>query len=185
MENNITEGAGSMERIISVFTENQPGILFRVASVFLRRKINIESFKVSDSPVAGISLFTIVVVATEEMACTLVRQINKIVGVLKAGHYTAGGLLSQEVALFKVRRAALRGDTMEQLSRRHPMRLLQLVGPDEGDDGYIVLRKSGGKDEIDALRDELKARGLLVELSRSGSILLHRESVESRVNDIL
>jgi acetolactate synthase-1/3 small subunit len=184
MENNSTNGAGGMERIISVFTENQPGILFRVASVFLRRQINIESFKVSDSPVAGISLFTIVVVVGEAMAETLVRQINKVVGVLKAGHYTAEGILSQEVALFKVRRAALRGDTMEQLSRRHPLRLLQLVDG-EGDEGYLVLRKSGGKEEIDALRDELKARGLLVELSRSGSILLHRESVEERVNDIL
>jgi acetolactate synthase-1/3 small subunit len=181
MENN-------REYIISVFTENHPGILFRIASVFLKRKINIESFKVSDSPVKGISLFTIVVLVDEAMARVLVRQIDKVVDVLKAGYYTAEGQLSQEVALFKVRRAILRGDTFEQVSRKHPLRLLQMNGGEgtgSAGDGYLVLRKSGYKEEIDALRDELKERGLLMELSRSGSIILHRETVEETMNGIL
>ncbi len=172
MENN-------REYIISAFTENNPGILFRVASVFLRRKINIESFKVSDSPVRGISLFTIVAVIDEAMARVLVQQINRIVGVLRSSYYTAEGQLSQEVALFKVRKAILRGDTFEQISRKHPLRLLQMNGD------YLVLRKSGYKEEIDALRDELKERGLLMELSRSGSIILHRETVEESMGGIL
>jgi acetolactate synthase-1/3 small subunit len=176
------------EYIISAFTENHPGVLFRIASVFLRRKINIESFKVSDSPVKGISLFTIVVFVDEAMARTLVQQIKKIVDVLKAGYYTADGQLSQEVALFKVKKAILRGDTIEQISRRHPLRLLQMNGGASrtgSNDGYIILRKSGYKEEIDALRDELKERGLLMELSRSGSIILHRETVEESMNAII
>jgi acetolactate synthase-1/3 small subunit len=113
------------------------------------------------------------------MARTLVQQINKVVDVLKAGYYTAEGQLSQEVALFKVRKAILRSDTFEQVSRRHPLRLLQMNGE------YLVLRKSGYKEEIDALRDELKERGLLMELSRSGSIILHRETVEETMSGIL
>ncbi len=160
------------EYIISVFTENHPGLLYRISSVFLRRKINIESLKVSDSPVKDISLFTIVVYIDEAMAAALVQQILRIVGVLKAGYYTAESQLSQEVALFKVREDVFRGDTMEQISRKHPLRLLQMT------DGYVVLRKSGYKEEIDALRDELKERGLLMELSRSGSIILHKEMVD-------
>ncbi|MDR0908097.1 MAG: acetolactate synthase small subunit [Rikenellaceae bacterium] len=167
------------EYIISVFTENHPGILYRVASVFLRRKINIESFKVSDSPIKDISLFTIVVYVGEDMARALVRQMRKLVGVLKTDYYTAEGQLSQEVALFKVRKEIFRGDVVEQIGRRHPFRLLQMNG------SYVVLRKSGYKEEIDALRDELKERGLLVELSRSGSIILHRETIEESMTEIL
>jgi acetolactate synthase-1/3 small subunit len=167
------------EYIISVFTENHPGILYRVASVFLRRKINIESFKVSDSPIKDISLFTIVVYVDEAMACALVQQMRKMVGVLKTGYYTAEGLLSQEVALFKVRKEIFRGDAVEQIGRRHPFRLLQMNGT------HAVLRKSGYKEEIDALRDELKERGLLLELSRSGSIILHRETIEESMTEIL
>ncbi len=151
MENNDTK-----EYIISAFTENHPGILFRIGAVFLRRKINIEG-----------------------MARVLVQQINRIVGVLKAGFYTAEGQLSQEVALFKVRKEIFRGNTLELISRKHPLRLLQMNGT------YVVLRKSGYKEEIDALRDELKERGLLMELSRSGSIILHREMVGDTINEIL
>ena len=173
------ENKDTKEYIISAFTENHPGILFRVAAVFLRRKINIETFKVSDSPVKGISLFTIVAMIDEGMARVLVQQINRIVGVLKAGFYTAEGQLSQEVALFKVRKEIFRGNTLELISRKHPLRLLQMNGT------YVVLRKSGYKEEIDALRDELKERGLLMELSRSGSIILHREMVGDTINEIL
>jgi acetolactate synthase-1/3 small subunit len=124
----------------------------------------------------------------EETACALVRQINKIVDVLKAGYYTAEGQLSQEVALFKVRKAVLRGDTFEQISRKHSLRLLQMndgASRTGNNDGYLIIRKSGYKEEIDALRDELKERGLLMELSRSGSIILHRETVEETMNGIL
>ncbi len=173
------ENKNIKEYIISVFTENHPGILYRISSVFLRRKINIETFKVSDSPVRDISLFTIVVYVEEATAKALVQQMKKIVGVLKAGYYTAEGQLLQEVALFKVRKDVFRGDTLEQISRKHPLRLLQMNGE------YVVLRKSGYKEEIDDLRDELKERGLLMELSRSGSIILHRESVEESMTGIL
>ena len=167
------------EYIISVFTENHPGILYRITSVFLRRKINIETFKVSDSPVRGISLFTIVIYSNEAVVKVLVQQIKKIVDVLKAGYYTAEGQLSQEVALFKVKMDIFRGDVIEQIARKHPFRLLQM------DSDYVILRKSGYKEEVDALRDELKERGLLIELSRSGSIILHRESVEKSMTGIL
>jgi acetolactate synthase-1/3 small subunit len=50
---------------------------------------------------------------------------------------------------------------------------------------HAVLRKSGYKEKIDALRDELKERGLLLELSRSGSIILHRETIEESMTEIL
>jgi acetolactate synthase-1/3 small subunit len=129
--------------------------------------------------VRDISLFTIVVYVDENTASALVRQMRKIVGVLKAGHYTAEGQLSQEVALFKVRKEIFRSNTIEQIARRHPLRMLQMNGE------YVILRKSGYKEEIDALRDELKERGLLLELSRSGSIILHREMIGNTFSEIL
>lgn len=172
------ENKTTKEYAISVFTENQTGVLNRITAVFLRRKINIETIKVSDSPVKGISLFTIVVQIDEDMAKVLVRQICRIVDVLKAGYYLAENQHSQEVALFKVRKEIFRSDTIEQISRRHTLRVLDMNGE------YVVLRKSGYKEEIDALRDELKERGLLMELSRSGSVILHRESVEDAMGGI-
>lgn len=72
----------------TITTENHPGILFRIAAVFLRRNINIEMLNVA---AAGTTLpdgedasrFTIVVYIGEEMAGKLARQIDKIVGVYR------------------------------------------------------------------------------------------------------
>ena len=46
---------------ITAFAENRPGVLYRIADLFLRRKINIESLTVSEIEHAGQSRFTIVV----------------------------------------------------------------------------------------------------------------------------
>ncbi len=167
------------EYIISVFTENHTGVLNRITSVFLRRKINIENIKVSESPVKGISLFTIVAYTTEETVQTLVKQMDRIVDVLRAEYYTAENLISQEVALFKTTKDIFRSDNIEQISRKHPLRVLEV------NDDYVVLEKTGYKEDVDALRDELKNRGLLIQLSRSGSVILHRETLEETINGII
>ncbi len=167
------------EYIISAFTENHTGVLNRITSVFLRRKINIENIKVSESPVKGISLFTIVAYTTEETVQTLVKQMDRIVDVLRAEYYTAENLISQEVALFKTTKDIFRSDNIEQISRKHPLRVLEV------NDDYVVLEKTGYKEDVDALRDELKNRGLLIQLSRSGSVILHRETLEETINGII
>ena len=47
------------EYIVIAFTENQIGVLNRITGLYLRRKINIESLKVSESSIKGISMFVI------------------------------------------------------------------------------------------------------------------------------
>ena len=72
------------EYVISVFSENQAGVLNRLTTVFVRRKINIESLKVSETSKPGISKFTITARVPEEGIGLLVHQIEKIVEVFKA-----------------------------------------------------------------------------------------------------
>ncbi len=71
------------EYVFSILTENHPGILHRIASVFLRRKINIETLNVSASAMQGFSRFIIQVLIDQVTARALERQIQKIVGVVK------------------------------------------------------------------------------------------------------
>ncbi len=75
------------EYAISVFSENQAGVLNRITSVFVRRKINIESLKVSETSKPGISKFAIVASVPEEGIELLVHQIEKIVEVFKAEYH--------------------------------------------------------------------------------------------------
>src|ERR1700751_947995 len=90
------------EFTITVYTENQIGLLNRIAIIFSRRKINIESMNTSPSEIDGIHRFTIVINETEEVVKKLCRQIEKQVEVLKSYYNTNDQIVWQELALYKV-----------------------------------------------------------------------------------
>lgn len=94
---------GKQELTITVYSENQIGLLVRVAAIFSRRKINIESMSVSPSEIESIARFTIVIHETEEVVKKLSRQIEKQVEVLKVYYNTNDEIVWQEMALYKVR----------------------------------------------------------------------------------
>ena len=77
-----------LEYTITVYTENQIGIISRVSTIFSRRKINIESLNTSPSEIEGIHRFTIVIHETEDVVKKLVRQIEKQVDILRAFYNT-------------------------------------------------------------------------------------------------
>ncbi|MFX8676617.1 acetolactate synthase small subunit, partial [Acinetobacter baumannii] len=87
---------------ITVYTENQVGLLNRIAIIFSRRKINIESLNVSPSEAESIHRFTIVISETEEVVRKLCRQIERQVEVLKAYYNTNDEIIWQEMALYKI-----------------------------------------------------------------------------------
>src|SRR5665213_2141145 len=93
---------GKQEYTITVYTEDQIGILNRITIIFSRRKINIQSLNTSPSEVRGIHRFNIVIEETEEVLKKLVRQIEKQVDVLKAYFNTNDDIIWQEMALYKV-----------------------------------------------------------------------------------
>src|SRR3982750_3168457 len=90
------------EYTISVYTENQIGLLNRIAIIFSRRKINVESLNTSPTEVESVHRFTIVINETEDIVRKLCRQIEKQVDVLKAFYNTEDEIVWQEMALYKV-----------------------------------------------------------------------------------
>src|SRR5258706_12374995 len=90
------------EYTITVYTENQVGLLTRIAIIFSRRKINVESLNTSPSEIENIHRFTIVIHEFEDVVRKLCRQIEKQVEVLKAYYNTNDEIVWQEMALYKV-----------------------------------------------------------------------------------
>ena len=174
------------EYTITVFTENQTGLLSRVVSVFTRRHINIESLTVSKSSMPGIHRFTIVVIVEKEMAEKLVAQIDKQIDVVKAFYDDNKKLVYQEIALYKVPTAGfLKGNAMEKLVRKHNARILEI------EEEYIVIEKTGHPSETEALLNDLGKTGIY-EFVRSGRIAVIRpmerlskylKSLEEQVTD--
>jgi acetolactate synthase-1/3 small subunit len=86
------------EYTITVYTENQIGLLNRIAIIFSRRKINIISLNTSPSEVDSVHRFNIVINETEDVVRKLCRQIEKQVEVLKAYFNTSDEIIWQELA---------------------------------------------------------------------------------------
>ncbi len=151
---------------ITVYSENQTGLLTRVVGVFTRRKINIETLTVSESSIVGIHRFTIVVELSADDVRKVVAQIDKQVDVLKSFYYEEHEVVQQEVALYKVPTEAFSGEnTIQNLVRKHNARILEL------EKEYVVIEKTGHKADTQLLLEELKSIGIY-EFVRSGRVAI-------------
>jgi acetolactate synthase I/III small subunit len=157
---------------ITAFSENHIGLLNRITIIFTRRHMNIESLTVGESAIHGIHKFTIVVRATREQVEKVVKQIEKLVEVLKAFCLAEDEVIHQEIALYKVKTEALTlTNKFESLIRVHNARILELTPT------YTVIEKTGHKEETQKLFHELDEFGVL-QFTRSGRIAITKSDRE-------
>ena len=158
------------EYTITVYTENQIGLLNRIAIIFSRRKINIESLNSSPSEVASVHRFTIVLQETEEVVRKLVSQIEKQVEVLKAYYNTNEEIVWQELALYKVSTDEIAEKVkVERLLRQYGARVVAIRKD------YTVFETTGHREETDALIKVLEPFGL-IEFVRSARVAIIKAS---------
>lgn len=151
---------------ITVFTENNIGLLNHVTIVFTRRKINIESLTVSESQINGIHSFTIVVNTTQAVVEKVVAQLEKLVEVIKAFYYSENQIIAQEIALYKMPATAIEaGVDMGRFIRNNNARILDMQND------YFVIEKTGTKEETQELLEKLRPFGIL-EFIRSGRVAI-------------
>lgn len=158
------------EFTITVYTENNIGLLNRIAIMFSRRKINIDSMNTSPSEVEGIHRFTIVIDETEEVVRKLVRQIEKQVEVLKAYYNTNDEIIWQELALYKVPTDEIAEKVkVERLLRKYGARAV-VIRKD-----YTIFETTGQREETDQLVKVLEPYGL-IEFVRSARVAIIKSS---------
>jgi len=158
------------EFTITVYTENQVGLLGRIAMIFTRRKINIESMNTSPSESPDIFRFTIVITETEDVARKLVRQIEKQVEVLKAYHHTNDDIVWQEMAMYKVPTQIIAEKVVvERLLRSYGARAVVIRND------YTVFEVTGHREETDKLLEVLEPYGL-IEFVRSARVAIIKGS---------
>lgn len=158
------------EYTITVYAENQVGLLNRIAIIFSRRKINIESLSVSPSEAEGIHRFTIVINETEEVLQKLCRQIEKQVEVLKVYMNTNEEIIWQEMALFKVPTDIIAEKVkVERLLNMHGARAV-VIRKD-----YTIFETTGHREETEGLINALAPFGL-IEFVRSARIAIIKDS---------
>lgn len=158
------------EFTITVYTENQIGLLNRIAIIFSRRKINIDSLNSSPSEIPGIHRFTIVIDETEEVVRKLSRQIEKQVEVLKVYYNTNDEIIWQEMSLYKVPTDVIAEKVkVERLLRQYGARAVVIRND------FTVFETTGQREETDKLLAVLEPYGL-IEFVRTARIAIIKSS---------
>jgi acetolactate synthase-1/3 small subunit len=158
------------EFTITVYTENQIGLLNRIAIIFSRRKVSIDSINSSPSEIEGIYRFTVVISETEDMVKKISRQIEKQVDVLKVYYNGEEEIVWQELALYKVATEEITEKVqVERLLRQYGARAVAIRSD------YTVFETTGHREETDALIKVLEPYGL-IEFVRSARIAIIKAS---------
>ncbi|MEL6675671.1 MAG: acetolactate synthase small subunit [Bacteroidota bacterium] len=158
---------------LSIFTENQVGLIQRITTVFTRRHINIDSLTTSETEVSGIYRFVIVIQSHEEQVRKLITQLEKIIGVIKAFKLKEEDVVHQELALYKVSTEKLKNGSVEKVIRDNHARILSI------DEDHIMIEKTGHPTETLSLFHKLEEFGVLG-FSRSGIIAISKKPLNVR-----
>ncbi|MFK7833636.1 MAG: acetolactate synthase small subunit [Winogradskyella sp.] len=157
---------------VSIYTENNIGLLNRISAIFQRRHMNIESLNTSPSEIEGVSRFTIVVRITESQMKKIIGQIEKQVEVIKAYYHTEDEIIYQESCIFKMKSGLLFDERQIQNIIKESNSRIVTVNRE-----FFVIEKSGRKEEIDLLHRELSVFGIM-QFTRSGRIAVTKEEMK-------
>ena len=149
---------------LSVLVENKAGVLSRVTGLFSRRGFNIESLAVGPCEEPGMSRITIVVIGDDAKVEQVMKQLNKLIDIIKVSDLSGNERVERELALIKV--------TAEQgASRAEIMQIATIFRASIVDVSpkSIILQVIGDTEKIDALEKLLRQFGVK-EFVRTGTI---------------
>ena len=155
---------------LSVLVENKAGVLSRVTGLFSRRGFNIESLAVGPCEEPGMSRITIVVIGDDEKVEQVMKQLNKLIDIIKVSDLTENERVERELALIKVTAEA--GTSRAEIMQIASVFRAQII--DVGSKS-VILEVTGDTDKIDALEKLLRQYGVK-ELVRTGRIGILRGS---------
>jgi acetolactate synthase I/III small subunit len=152
---------------ISVLVENKPGVLARVASLFSRRGFNIESLAVGPTEDEATSRMTIVVDCAESPLEQVVKQLNKLVNVLKIVELERDRSVERELLLVKVRSEPTIRYQIIEVAELFRGKIVD-VAPES-----LTIEVTGSPDKVAAMLEMLAPYGIR-ELVRTGRVALAR-----------
>ena len=164
-------------KVISVLVENKPGVLHAIANLFRRRNFNIESITVGPTQQRDISRMTITINGDEKTIDQVVKQVAKLIDVLKVNELSQGNFVMRELALIKV----------NVPSPKERSDIINCVDVFRGrvidvSTDSLTVEITGTPDKIDAFLNLMKTSGV-IELARTGITALARGAKSIRIDE--
>jgi acetolactate synthase-1/3 small subunit len=163
-----------MAHIISVVVENKFGVLSRVAGLFSGRGFNIESLCVAPALDPSMSLMTIVTSGDERIVEQIVKQLNKLIDVIKVTDLNESEFVARETALIKVH--------TKPEDRAEALRITDIFRANiiDSTPTTYTIEVTGDTKKIEAIINLLQPLGIK-ELIRTGRVAIAREAIRPAV----
>jgi acetolactate synthase I/III small subunit len=160
-------------RVISVLVENKPGVLARISGMFSGRGFNIHSLAVAPTSDPLYSQMTIVTGGNEQVIEQIIKQLRKLINVVKVQDLTRGDYVDREMVLVRIKSAAI--DRSQVLAAADIFRGKII---DVGHDS-VTVEVTGTQNKIDAFLQILAPMGI-IELIRTGMVAIPRARKEPK-----
>ncbi|MEO7096148.1 MAG: acetolactate synthase small subunit [Polyangiales bacterium] len=164
-------------RTFVAYTEDRPGVLNRVTSLFRRRAYNIQSLTVGRTHTPGISRLTLVIEADDDAARRIEANIYKLIDVLWVRDITHAPSVERDLALIKVRAGADVRASVLELCTVFRANVVDLA-PDA-----MVLEITGATEKLDGFLEVLRPIGVL-EMVRTGIVAMTRGASSAEIHSL-
>ncbi|MCJ7646438.1 acetolactate synthase small subunit [bacterium] len=156
-----------MKHTISVLVENKPGVLARISGLFSTRGFNIDSLAVGETEQHDISRMTIVVKGDERILEQVMKQLNKLIDVIKVNDFVEQPHVERDLVLIKVNAAKGKRSEVLEIIDIFRARIVD-VAPNS-----LIVEMPGDEEKILALVNMLKPFGIK-EMVRTGIVAMGR-----------
>ena len=163
-----------MRHVISVLVDNEAGVLSRVAGLFSGRGFNIESLSVAPTLNPENSKMVITTRGNNDVIEQIIKQLNKLINVIKVVHYKGNEFVEREMILVKV---SAREDSRAEILRIVDIFRAKVV--DVSPNSY-TLELTGDRDKLEGFIDLLAPMGI-VDFVRTGAVVIEREKKKRRL----
>jgi acetolactate synthase-1/3 small subunit len=160
---------------LAALVKNESGVLFKIAGLFARRVFNIDSLAVGKTEDPGISRMTIVVQADDQTIEQVVKQLNKLIEVIRVSDLTKDDHVERELALLKV--------CATKENRSEIVELVDIFRAKIVDVGKtsLTIEITGSSKKVSAMEEMLTTFGIK-EIARTGKVALARGSKSVNVH---
>ena len=151
-----------MRHIISLLMENEAGALSRVSGLFSARGYNIESLSVAPTEDQSLSRMTIVTSGSDQIIEQIIKQLNKLIDVVKVLDLHDGDHIERELVLVKVKANKQYRDEVQQLTNSYGGRII------DSSENILTIEFTGTSTELDNYLKSLN-NSFVVEIVRTGA----------------
>tara|TARA_B100001250_G_C19561706_1_gene683600 strand:+ start:197 stop:688 length:492 start_codon:yes stop_codon:yes gene_type:complete len=156
-----------MKHIISLLMENESGALSRVSGLFSARGYNIESLTVAPTEDETLSRMTIVTNGSDEIIEQIIKQLNKLIDVVKVLDLNDGRHIERELMIVKVKATNKYRDEIKSISDTFGGRIIEMT------ETTFTIEITGPSSELDDFLDSLN-KSAIIETVRTGALGIGR-----------